>query len=128
MDSRLNILWFHVDNLGLGELGCYGGGKVRGADTTRIDEFARESLQLWHYVAEPQCSPSRAALLTGRHAIRSGTHTAAMGGEAGGIVAWERTLADALSGAAPERLPGKRETRVVEPAGAPVDFVPRRQP
>ena len=96
-DTTPNIVWFHVDNLGLGELGCYAGGKVRGADTRRIDQFARESLQLWHYVAEPQCTPSRSALLTGRHAIRSGTHTVAAGGEAGGIVAWERTMADVLS-------------------------------
>jgi arylsulfatase len=96
-DRRPNIVWFHVDNLGLGELGCYGGGKVRGADTARIDTFAREGMQLWHYVAEPQCSPSRSALLTGRHAIRSGTHTATMAGEASGIVAWERTLADELA-------------------------------
>jgi len=92
-----NIVWFHVDNLGLGELGCYGGGKVRGAETKRIDQFARDGLQLWHYVAEPQCTPSRSALMTGRHAIRSGTHTVAIGGEAGGIVAWERTIADVLS-------------------------------
>ena len=98
-DRRPNIVWFHVDNLGLGELGCYGGGKVRGADTKRIDQFAREGLQLWHYIAEPQCTPSRSALMTGRHAIRSGTHTVAMAGEAGGIVAWERTMADVLSSA-----------------------------
>ena len=39
-----NIVHFHVDNLGLGELGCYGGGKVRGAETRRIDRLAREGL------------------------------------------------------------------------------------
>ncbi len=99
MSLKPNIIYFHVDNLGLGELGCYGGGKVRGAETRRIDQFAREGLQLWHYVAEPQCSPSRSALMTGRHAIRSGTHTATMGGDAGGIVAWERTMAEVLSAA-----------------------------
>jgi arylsulfatase A-like enzyme len=92
-----NVLFFHVDNLGLGELGCYGGGMVRGADTRRIDGFAREGLQLWHYIAEPQCTPSRSALMTGRYAVRSGTHTIAAGGETGGIVAWERTMGDILS-------------------------------
>jgi arylsulfatase len=61
--QRPNILFFHVDNLGMGELGCYGGGIVRGAETTRADEFAREGLQLWHYIAEPQCTPSRSALM-----------------------------------------------------------------
>ena len=95
--KKPNIIWFHVDNLGLGEVGCYGGGKVRGAETRRIDQFSREGLQLWHYVTEPQCTPSRSALMTGRRAIRSGTHTVALAGEAGGIVAWERTMGDVLS-------------------------------
>ena len=45
--TRPNILFFHVDNLGLGELGCYGGGILRGADTARTDRFAGEGLQLW---------------------------------------------------------------------------------
>jgi arylsulfatase len=35
-----NIIYFLVDNLGYGELGCYGGGILRGADTRRIDAFA----------------------------------------------------------------------------------------
>jgi len=35
-----NIVYFLVDNLGYGELGCYGGGILRGADTKRIDAFA----------------------------------------------------------------------------------------
>ena len=35
--KRPNILFFHVDNLGMGELGCYGGGILRGADTRRMD-------------------------------------------------------------------------------------------
>ena len=95
--KKPNIVWFHVDNLGLGEIGCYGGGKVRGAETRRIDQFSREGLQLWHYVTEPQCTPSRSALMTGRRAIRSGTHTVALAGEVGGIVTWERTMGDVLS-------------------------------
>jgi arylsulfatase len=95
--ERPNILFFHVDNLGMGELGCYGGGIVRGAETRRTDEFAREGLQLWHYIAEPQCTPSRSALLTGRYAIRSGTHTVPRFSSSYGLVAWERTIADILS-------------------------------
>jgi arylsulfatase len=94
---RPNILFFHVDNLGMGELGCYGGGIVRGAETGRTDAFAREGLQLWHYIAEPQCTPSRSALLTGRYAIRSGTHTVPRASGSQGLVAWERTMGDILS-------------------------------
>src|SRR5690348_11246821 len=97
--DRPNILFFHIDNLGMGELGCYGGGIVRGAETGRTDEFAREGLQLWHYIAEPQCTPSRSALMTGRYAIRSGTHTVPRDGGSQGLVAWERTIADILSDA-----------------------------
>lgn len=99
--ERPNIVFFHVDNLGMGEIGCYGGGITRGAPTPRIDEFAREGLQLWHYIAEPQCTPSRSALMTGRYAIRSGTYAVPShiptGGGSGGLVAWEKTIAEILS-------------------------------
>ena len=59
MSKKPNILFFHVDNLGMGELGCYGGGKLRGADTKRIDAFCKEGTKLTHYVVEPQCTPTR---------------------------------------------------------------------
>lgn len=95
--GRPNILYFQVDNLGLGELGCYGGGQLRGADTARIDGFAREGARLTHYVVEPQCTPTRSALMTGRYPIRSGNHTIALGGNDGGLVTWERTIAEILS-------------------------------
>jgi len=94
---RPNILYFLVDNLGYGELGCYGGGVLRGADTRRIDAFAAEGTKLLNFAPEAQCSPSRAALMTGRYAIRSGNHTVALPGDEGGLVAWERTLGDILS-------------------------------
>ena len=94
-----NILFFHVDNLGMGELGCFGGGILRGADTKRIDNFAKEGAKLTHYVVEPQCTPTRSALMTGRYPIRSGNHTIALGGNAGGLVRWEITIAEILSAA-----------------------------
>jgi len=97
LSSQPNIVYFHVDNLGLGELGCYGGGLLRGADTVRIDRFAAEGLKLSHFVVEPQCTPTRSALMTGRYPIRSGNHTIALGGNDGGLVAWERTMGDILS-------------------------------
>ncbi|HEY2503828.1 MAG TPA: sulfatase-like hydrolase/transferase, partial [Mycobacterium sp.] len=97
MANRPNIVYFHVDNLGLGELGCFGGGMLRGADTKRIDQFADEGLKLSHFVVEPQCTPTRSALMTGRYPIRSGNHTIALGGNDGGLVAWERTMGDILS-------------------------------
>src|SRR5947207_4635701 len=94
--DKPNILFFHVDNLGMGELGCYGGGILRGADTKRTDKFASEGVKLTHYVVEPQCTPTRSALMTGRYPIRSGNHTIALGGNAGGLVDWEITIAEIL--------------------------------
>jgi arylsulfatase A-like enzyme len=76
--DRPNIVFFHVDKLGLGELGCFGGEILRGADTKRIDHFAEQGLKLSHYVIEPQCTPTRSALMTGRYPIWSGNHTTAL--------------------------------------------------
>jgi arylsulfatase len=56
-----NIVYFLVDNLGYGELGCYGGGMLRGADTKRIDAFAAEGMKLLNFAPEAQCTPSRSA-------------------------------------------------------------------
>ena len=93
MADRPNILFFHVDNLGFGELSCYSGGPFRGARTERIDAFAAEGFRLTNYCPESQCTPTRSALLTGRHAIRSGTHSVPLGAPGGwGLVAWEKRL------------------------------------
>src|SRR5271170_1249102 len=86
MLDRPNIIYYHVDNLGFGELGCYGGGMLRGAETPRIDQFAREGFQLLNFAPEAQCTPSRTALLTGRYAIRTGNHTVPFAGAESGIV------------------------------------------
>jgi arylsulfatase len=100
MAERPNILFFHVDNLGFGELSCYSGGPLRGAWTRRIDDFAGQGFRLTNYAPEAQCTPSRSALLTGRYAIRSGNHSVPLGAPGGwGLVAWERTLGDVLSDA-----------------------------
>jgi arylsulfatase A-like enzyme len=96
--ERPNILFFHVDNLGFGELSCYSGGPFRGARTERIDAFASEGFRLTNYCPESQCTPTRSALLTGRHAIRSGIHSVPIGAPGGwGLVAWEKTLGDLLT-------------------------------
>ncbi|WP_344657959.1 sulfatase-like hydrolase/transferase [Catenulispora subtropica] len=98
--ARPNILFFHVDNLGFGEVSCYSGGPFRGAWTRRIDAFAAEGFRLTNYAPEAQCTPTRSALLTGRFSIRSGTHTAPVGAATGwGLVAWEKTLGDVLTDA-----------------------------
>jgi arylsulfatase len=92
-----NILLMLADNLGYGELGVYGGGATRGAPTPRIDRLASEGLRLTNMNMEAQCTPSRSAILTGRYAIRSGTHSVPFGGVADGLTQWEVTMAEALS-------------------------------
>jgi arylsulfatase len=97
--EKPNILFILVDNLGYGELGVYGGGATRGAPTPRIDKLAAEGLRLTNMNMETQCTPSRSAILTGRYAIRSGTHSVPFGGVADGLTRWEVTLAESLSAA-----------------------------
>lgn len=92
-----NILFILADNLGYGEPGVYGGGALRGAATPRIDRLASEGLRLTNMNMEPQCTPSRSSMLTGRHAIRSGTYAVPVGGVAEGLTQWEVTLAETLS-------------------------------
>ncbi|MGO9643312.1 MAG: sulfatase-like hydrolase/transferase [Candidatus Bathyarchaeia archaeon] len=94
-----NIIFFLWDNFGWGELGCYGGGILRGAPTTRIDQLASQGLRLLNFNVEAQCTPSRSAILTGRHPIRSGTQTVPLTGGPDGLTRWEVTIAQALSDA-----------------------------
>ncbi|WP_241031637.1 sulfatase-like hydrolase/transferase [Rhodococcus koreensis] len=95
--DRPNIVFVLMDNLGYGEVGCYGGGAVRGAPTPRIDRLARDGMKLTNFNVEPQCTPSRSALLTGRFALRSGTHSVSLTGAPYGLVQWEITLPKLLA-------------------------------
>lgn len=95
--SRPNIVLVFSDNLGFGELGVYGGGMLRGAPTPRLDALAGQGLRLLNMNMESQCTPSRAALMTGRFPLRSGACRITQPHQPGGLVRWERTLAELLS-------------------------------
>ncbi len=94
--DKPNVVLIVMDNLGWGEIGAYGGGMLRGASTPRLDTLASEGLQLLNFNVEPQCTPSRSALMTGRHPIRSGT-TKVVWGLPYGLVGWEQTMAELFS-------------------------------
>lgn len=94
--SRPNIILILADNLGWGELGCYGGGALRGAPTPRIDKFATEGLLLQNFNVESDCVPTRSALMTGRHPIRTGCQQSVPAGFPQGLTPWEKTLAECL--------------------------------
>jgi arylsulfatase len=96
--NKPNIVLVLMDNFGYGEVGVYGGGILRGAPTPRIDSIAAEGFQLTNYNVEAECTPSRAALMTGRYGIR--TRQRPEGPPRGvwyGITAWEITLAEMLT-------------------------------
>src|SRR5688572_5237033 len=86
--GRPNIVFIFPDNLGWGEVGVYGG--VRGAPTPRLDRMAAEGMRLTNFNVEFSCVVSRAALLTGRYAARTGAN------QASGMTLWEITIAEAL--------------------------------
>uniref|UniRef100_A0A8C5M4Q3 Arylsulfatase D n=1 Tax=Leptobrachium leishanense TaxID=445787 RepID=A0A8C5M4Q3_9ANUR len=68
--NKPNILLFLADDLGIGEIGCFGNSTIR---TPNIDRLASEGVKLTHHIsAASLCTPSRAAFLTGRYPIRSG--------------------------------------------------------
>ncbi|MEZ6123501.1 MAG: sulfatase-like hydrolase/transferase [Planctomycetaceae bacterium] len=69
---RPNIVVVLADDLGYGDLGCYGAKDVK---TPRIDQFASDGLRLTDcYSSHPNCSPSRAGLMTGRTPFRVGIY------------------------------------------------------
>lgn len=69
-DVRPNFILMMVDDLGIGDIGCFGNDTIR---TPNIDRLAREGVKLTqHIAAAPLCTPSRAAFMTGRYALRSG--------------------------------------------------------
>ena len=110
-EAKPNILFILVDNLGYGELGVYGGGATRGAPTPRIDKLASEGLRLTNMNMEAQCTPSRSAILTGRYAVRSGTHSVPFGGVADGLTQWEVIVGGGLCDGAEREVASREQQR-----------------
>ena len=75
-----NIIYIYADDMGYGELGCYGQQKIK---TPNLDRLAREGMRFTqHYTSTPVCAPARAMLMTGKH----GGHSAIRGNfELGGF-------------------------------------------
>src|SRR5207249_4165840 len=91
---RPNIVLIVADDLGYGDLGCYGATSIA---TPRLDAMARDGLRLTDFsVAAPFCSPSRAGLLTGRLPARCGVPYVLFPAEHQGLPPDEITLADVL--------------------------------
>jgi arylsulfatase A len=97
--SPPNIVIIFADDLGYGDLACYGHPSIH---TPHLDRMASEGMRFTDfYAAAPACTPSRAGLLTGRLPIRSGMagtpeRSVAMTDSTGGLPTNEITIAGAL--------------------------------
>jgi arylsulfatase A len=67
--GKPNIILILADDLGIGNVSCYGADHFK---TPRIDALAGGGIRFEHCYAQPLCGPSRAELLTGRYAFRTG--------------------------------------------------------
>lgn len=92
--SRPNIIILLADDLGYGDLGCYGHPLIR---TPNLDKMAAAGAKFTSfYMAASKCTPSRAALLTGRYPIRTGLIDVINANSEEGLPPDEITLAEVL--------------------------------
>jgi arylsulfatase A-like enzyme len=93
VSDRPNVLLILTDNQSFWELSYHGHEQLQ---TPNIDKLATESVDFMNFHAPPFCSPSRAEMLTGRYALRSGIHNTVGGVSI--LKAEEATLANYLGG------------------------------
>ncbi len=102
ISEKPNFIIVFADDLGYGDLGCFGHPTIR---TPHLDQMATEGMKLTSfYVAAPVCTPSRAGLLTGRLPVRSGMSGGGdkrvlYPGDEGGLPPEEITIAELLQDA-----------------------------
>ncbi len=90
-----NVVIVFCDDLGYGDLGCYGS-KIR---TPNLDRLAANGIRFTNfYSGNPVCSPSRAALLTGRYCVRAGVPKVLFPYDEKGLPESETTIAQTLKG------------------------------
>lgn len=89
----IHIMW---DDTPVGEIGIPEIQKMRGFETPNMNTFAAEGAFFTRMYTEPSCTPSRAAVMTGRHAVRNGMYNVGFPYEYGGLAADEVTMAEVL--------------------------------
>ncbi len=89
----IHIMW---DDTGVGEVGIPQIQKMRGWETPNMNKFGQDGIFFTRMYTEPSCTPSRAAVMTGRHAVRNGMYNVGFPYEYGGIAADEVTMAEVL--------------------------------
>lgn len=91
-----NIVIFLSDDMGWPQLGMNGGKDIL---TPNVDRIAREGVKLTQFYVQSVCSPTRAALLTGRYPFRNGMEERSHGNDSAGMLTDERTIAQAMKSA-----------------------------
>ena len=92
--QKPNIVYIFADDLGYGDLSCYG---AKDINTPNIDQIAKKGIKFTEfYSASSVCSPSRAALLTGRYPQRMGINTVFFSESFTGIPDTEITIPEIL--------------------------------
>ena len=97
--NRPNILYILIDDVSFGQMGNRTLNYVTGIRTPSINKFAEEGLSLMRMYTEPSCTPTRAAMLTGRHPVRTGLKEVKVALVGEGLPATEVTIAEVLSAA-----------------------------
>lgn len=92
-EAKPNIVYFLIDDLGYADCGFNGGTDIR---TPSIDKLAKEGAILKSFYVQPVCSPTRAALMTGRYATHTGVYNVVRPGAPWGLPLAERLLPQAL--------------------------------
>ena len=95
--AKPNIVHIMWDDMAFGDAGIPELNKVRGFETPSCNRMAAEGALYTRFYTEPACTPSRAAVITGRHAVRSGMYNVAFPIEAAGLAGEEVTMAEVLS-------------------------------
>ncbi|MCX7396472.1 MAG: arylsulfatase [Planctomycetales bacterium] len=115
--QKPNIVFVLIDDLGYADCGFNGGDEIR---TPNIDKLAHSGAILESHYVQPVCSPTRAALMTGRYATRTGVYTIVRPKAQWGLPLQERTLANALHDAGYETaITGKWHLGEFDPAYVP---------
>jgi len=91
-----NIIHIMFDDTPVGEIGIPFIQKQRGWETPNINRLADEGINFTRMYSEPSCTATRAAVMTGRHAVRNGMFNVGFPYESGGLAASEVTIADVL--------------------------------
>jgi arylsulfatase len=97
--KRPNILYILIDDVSFGQMGNRTLNYVTGIKTPSINKLAEEGLSLMRMYTEPSCTPTRAAVLTGRHPVRTGLKEVKVALVGEGLPASEVTIAEVLSAA-----------------------------